>query len=230
MEREWLASRLEAGRSIESIARETGRAPSTVAYWVNWYGLVSCHASKHLPRGGISRDELAALVDQGMSVRSIAAARQVSPTTVRYWLRKHGLRTRRSMGPLGRGPTPREFIRECARHGWTAWVRTGPAGTAASSAEWRRSNARRRRVKEVLVTEAGGACRLCGYSRYAGALQFHHVDPAEKSFALSSRGVARSLAKARAEVSKCVLLCANCHAEVEAGLATIPIRIGADCT
>ena len=58
-------------------------------------------------------------------------------------------------------------------------------------------------------------------SRYAAALQFHHVDPTEKAFALSSRGVTRSLAKAREEAAKCVLLCANCHAEVEAGVATI---------
>jgi hypothetical protein len=42
--------------------------------------------------------------------------------------------------------------------------------------------------------------------------------PAEKSFSLSHRGVARSLEKARAEAKKCALLCANCHAEVEAGL------------
>jgi hypothetical protein len=82
-------------------------------------------------------------------------------------------------------------------------------------------SARRRRVKQILVREAGGACRLCGYSRYAGALQFHHVDPTKKMFALSSRGLARSLAKARQEVVKCVLLCANCHAEVEAGIASI---------
>ena len=35
MDRETLAKLLAAGRSIESIARETGRAASTVAYWVN---------------------------------------------------------------------------------------------------------------------------------------------------------------------------------------------------
>ena len=38
MDAAWLAEQLEAGRSIESIARETGRDPSTVAYWVNKYG------------------------------------------------------------------------------------------------------------------------------------------------------------------------------------------------
>ena len=82
--------------------------------------------------------------------------------------------------------------------------------------------ARRRRVKRILVAEHGGSCRLCGYSRSTVALQFHHVDPITKSFALSTQGVARSLEKAREEARKCVLVCANCHAEVEAGLATIP--------
>ncbi|MEO8690851.1 MAG: hypothetical protein ABI611_21875, partial [Solirubrobacteraceae bacterium] len=82
-------------------------------------------------------------------------------------------------------------------------------------------SARRRRVKRLLVEEAGGRCILCGYDRYTGALQFHHLDPSTKSFALSVQGVARSLEKARAEAAKCVLICANCHAEVEAGVATI---------
>jgi hypothetical protein len=36
--------------------------------------------------------------------------------------------------------------------------------------------------------------------------------------------VTRALAKAREEAAKCVLLCANCHAEVEAGIAQLPLR------
>jgi 5-methylcytosine-specific restriction endonuclease McrA len=71
------------------------------------------------------------------------------------------------------------------------------------------------------VEEAGGCCRLCGYDRCVSALQFHHLNPAEKSFTLSNAGFTRSIAKARAEASKCVLLCANCHAEVEAGLRDV---------
>ena len=51
---------------------------------------------------------------------------------------------------------------------------------------------------------------------------FHHVDPAQKAFAVSLRGVTRSLAAARAEAAKCVLLCSNCHAEVEHGSAQLP--------
>jgi hypothetical protein len=54
------------------------------------------------------------------------------------------------------------------------------------------------------------------------ALQFHHVDPETKHFSLGRRGVARALEKARAEAQTCVLLCANCHAEVEAGVLALP--------
>jgi hypothetical protein len=38
-------------------------------------------------------------------------------------------------------------------------------------------------------------------------------------------GVARSLVRARAEARKCVLLCANCHAEVEAGMASVALEL-----
>ena len=73
----------------------------------------------------------------------------------------------------------------------------------------------------MLVAEAGGRCAICGYDRHVGALQFHHLDPESKAFGLAMGGLARSLESARAEVAKCVLVCANCHAEIEGGLATI---------
>jgi ribosomal protein L30E len=47
------------------------------------------------------------------------------------------------------------------------------------------------------------------------------VDPAEKEFGLARHGVTRSLDRARVEAAKCVLLCANCHAEVESGMAAL---------
>jgi hypothetical protein len=229
MDAGWLAEQLEAGRSIESIARETRRDASTVAYWVNKHGLASRHAATHTARGGIDRDELTALVETGKSIRAIAVELGVSATTVRHWLAKFGLRT---VGTERRSGSWRQpaVVRECGRHGWTTWVRSAPGRYRCKQCRIEAVSGRRRRVKEILVGEAGGACRLCGYSRYAGALQFHHVDPAEKTFALSSRGLARSLAKARKEVAKCVLLCANCHAEVEAGVASIgdsraPLRL-----
>jgi hypothetical protein len=73
----------------------------------------------------------------------------------------------------------------------------------------------------MLVSEAGGCCRLCGFAEHSAALHFHHVDPSRKAFSLSAAGVTRSIARARAEARKCVLLCSNCHALVEAGVASV---------
>ena len=73
----------------------------------------------------------------------------------------------------------------------------------------------------MLVDEAGGRCQVCGYQRYIGNLQFHHVDRSTKSFSLGS-GQGKSLGAFREEAKKCVLLCANCHGEVESGLIPCP--------
>jgi hypothetical protein len=60
-----------------------------------------------------------------------------------------------------------------------------------------------------------------------GALHFHHVDPAKKGFNLGERGLTRSLDRCRKEAEKCVLLCANCHAEVESGVVSVPVQLSA---
>src|SRR5918997_5194803 len=106
MDGAWLATQLTAGRSIESIAREVQKAPSTVAYWVNKHGLASTHAPKHAAKGGIPRAELEALVERGLSVRGIAAELGLSSTSVRHWLAKHGLRTRIAGMKRARGAAP----------------------------------------------------------------------------------------------------------------------------
>jgi hypothetical protein len=59
----------------------------------------------------------------------------------------------------------------------------------------------------------GSKCSVCSYDKCSSALQFHHIDPSEKEFEISES--AYSLENLIAEAKKCVLLCANCHAEVE---------------
>ena len=230
MDRAWLTAQLASGRSIESLAREVERPPSTVAYWVKKHGLSSAHADRHAARGGIEPETLSALVEQGLSLRAIAARLGVSYATVRHWMGRYGLQTPRARRlaenaaaqaarpAVGPGTTERV----CPIHGLTAFVAYGPAITsAAERCRKERVVARRRRIKAILVAEAGGRCALCGYDRYLGALQFHHLDPGTKSFGLGLRGVARSLERCRAEARKCALLCANCHAEVEGGVAIV---------
>ena len=71
---------------------------------------------------------------------------------------------------------------------------------------------KQRERKKYLVTMLGGQCIICGYNKSAGAMHFDHLDPATKSFSISSR-MGAPLDVLVAEVKKCRLLCANCHAE-----------------
>ena len=80
---------------------------------------------------------------------------------------------------------------------------------------------RLQKVKRILVQEAGGCCAVCGYDRCVVNLVFHHVDPTKKSFAIST-STGKSLAAYREEAKKCVLVCATCHGEIEAGVIQSP--------
>ena len=68
----------------------------------------------------------------------------------------------------------------------------------------------------------GGKCMICGYDRCLEALDFHHIDPKKKDFGSSEKGMTRSWEKIKNEVDKCVLICANCHREVHAGIQQLP--------
>jgi len=209
-------------QSLAEIGRRFGLHEATVGYWVQKHGLEAANRDKHAAKGPLRREELQPLVAAGRSSRQIAEELGRSQTTVRHWLREYGLRTKQAERHAAYVGNEKRVILECSRHGMTAFQRRKPSGYRCLKCRSEAVSERRRRVKQVLVEEAGGACRICGYDRCMAALEFHHVDPANKSFALSHRGVARSLAKARTEARKCVLLCANCHMEVEVGLVTLP--------
>src|SRR5690349_19728298 len=68
--------------------------------------------------------------------------------------------------------------------------------------------------KLELVQMKGGRCSKCGYSKNLAAFHFHHKDPAEKEFALDLRAMSnRTMEAVQMEADKCIILCANCHAE-----------------
>jgi excisionase family DNA binding protein len=218
---EILESYLRRGLSLEAIGRLTGRHPTTVGYWVKRHGLAAVHRDRHAPKGGIERETLAALVDQGLSTREIAEQLGLSHSTVRHWLRRHDLRTERAQRRNSMAGGAPIATMTCRRHGVTTFRLEGRGAYRCARCRSDAVSKRRRRLKEILVGEAGGRCMICGYDRYTGALEFHHRDPATKEFGIGNRGLTRSLEAVRAEAAKCVLLCANCHSEVEGGIVNI---------
>lgn len=61
----------------------------------------------------------------------------------------------------------------------------------------------------------GGKCSKCGYNRYYGALDLHHLDG--KDFSFGRNLCKKSEEELIKEAKKCVILCANCHRELHGG-------------
>lgn len=223
MERKTLAAWLAEGRSLEWIGRAVGKHPSTVGYWARKYGLEPPGRALHAPRGALAAVTLAECVARHLTVAEIARELDRSPTTVRHWLAFHGLRTTRT-ARMRRDvlDVTDDLIMRCPHHGPVRHVLQAGGRVRCAQCNSDAVTRRRREVKALLVTEAGGACVICGYDRWPGALHFHHLDPATKRFNLGLKGLTRSIDSLREEAEKCVLLCANCHAEVEGGIAVVP--------
>ena len=224
MDKQSLELLLARGESIEGIAKRFGKDPSTVSYWMKKHGLTSPYAEKHAARGGIERGRLEALVEAGMSIAEIAEALGRSKATVRHWLRRYELRTLQVRRRAARDAGQLTIELVCPHHGRTVFWLEGRGSYRCKRCRAESVVRHRQKVKALLVAEAGGCCVLCGYNRNVRVLQFHHRDPSSKRLGLSGHGVAYSIDTLRAEARKCVLLCANCHAEVEAGASQLPLE------
>lgn len=83
---------------------------------------------------------------------------------------------------------------------------------------------RRQKIAKKAVDYLGGKCIKCGYNKDITALEFHHRNPEEKSFAISSCSTSKKWEIVQKELDKCDLLCANCHREIHAE-DDIPLEI-----
>lgn len=82
---------------------------------------------------------------------------------------------------------------------------------------WRNS------TKIRIVKSMGGKCQCCGYSKTMEALELHHIDPNAKEMGFGAiRANPKSWIKIVSELRKCILVCANCHREIHAGVTQLP--------
>ncbi len=214
MEEAWLRSQLASGRSIESIAHEAGRHPSTVAYWVNKHGLDVDHTARHAAAGRPGARAARGLLAEGLTVRAMAARLAVSYSTVRHWLGRYGLAT-----PRGR------------RLAETAPARASGAETVEATCPVHGLHAvrapRRRRVPLPPVPERrrgpppqgdqaparGGGGRRVPHLRirplrWRGCTSITSIRRARRS-RWRTKGVTRSLEAGSRRGAKCVLVCAR---------------------
>lgn len=63
-------------------------------------------------------------------------------------------------------------------------------------------------------------CVKCGFNTHPSALDFHHPNK-DKDFSVSSKYGQTSINTLTEEIKKCIVLCANCHRLVHAGILNI---------
>jgi len=101
---------------------------------------------------------------------------------------------------------------------------TDPSFVEATRAAKRRAAAKKIPAIKGLVAERKSAGCLCCPETELACLDFHHLNPAEKSFQITPyQLVHKSLESISAEIDKCVVLCANCHRKFHAGVITLQV-------
>ena len=74
-----------------------------------------------------------------------------------------------------------------------------------------------KKVSQYKEWKSKQSCLICSESEYC-TLDLHHIDPSKKDFAIGSMVFNRSWSSILEEISKCVVLCSNCHRKVHAGV------------
>ncbi len=156
----------------------------------------------------MEKELLANLLNENKTLSEIAKITGKGQTTIRYWVNKHQIEKIKNTNcevceTLLTG-NQRNF---CS-------VKCRMKTTNFKHQVYTAQQARGLERKKQLIEIAGGECCDCGYKKNISALEFHHLNPEEKSFGIDLRKC--SCAKwdrLVEEVKKCVLICANCHRE-----------------
>ena len=155
-------------------------------------------------------------INQNLSLNKISKKTGKSLTTVRYWAKKHKLKSKFKVFSKTEYSEFR-FCPSCEKQVPTEnfYSRRGkPNGSVyCKICTNSQTTERQKKLKKQCVEYKGGKCENCGYSKCIGALEFHHIDPKQKDFTISHLRSTNFNSVVKKELDKCSLLCANCHRE-----------------
>tara|TARA_R110002153_G_C13113803_1_gene477978 strand:- start:140 stop:685 length:546 start_codon:yes stop_codon:yes gene_type:complete len=174
----------------------------------------------------MEKEELHKMVELKLTTYDIAKKTGKGQTTVRYWLRKHGLNTFLSDPSVNTKNGLKCFVcktelsgrqhKYCCVKCKDKACKSGKVkanGLLIDSNQYQRERGSKRKLD--LIKIKGGGCKKCGYNKNFAALCFHHRDEKNKTFALDARKLTNTKWESiLLEADKCDLLCHNCHMEL----------------
>jgi hypothetical protein len=168
----------------------------------------------------MEKEYIEQLILEGNSLNVISKITNKSLTTIRYWVKKYSL-TSNYKNFKDNGIKDYGDYKHCPNCNndlpiSSFYDRRDKKGSSSYCKECCRIQIldRVRKLKQQMVSYKGGKCVRCGYSKYIGALEFHHIDPSKKDFTISHLKRYTFNKKVIDELDKCILVCANCHREI----------------
>ena len=164
----------------------------------------------------VDKNKLLDLYNQDKTTKEISEYFQIGRSTVLKYLKQLGLKSKSKIG--SNNTRQRKYIcKHCGetdKNKFVDWCYT-----LCKSCNNIRSSKYVVQRKLDCIKYKGGKCSICGYNKYYGALEFHHLDPSQKDFTISNDHF--KLQEAVEESKKCILLCSNCHKELHDNMWTI---------
>ena len=168
-------------------------------------GCSSATVSKYHPDAKITElgEKVIELRKDGLSIREIAKELDIGKSTASKWASKMDAHAK--IKKENRNKLVKKSIEKRNKR------RKKQEKKYDNYRNWR-SKVRKAR-REWFIDLLGGECQCCSYNKSNHALNFHHVDPTIKRVKLSGNRLLNKMDTLLEELEKCVLLCANCHAE-----------------
>lgn len=153
----------------------------------------------------------------GATLKQIAVDVDSSQTTVRYYLKKFGLKPRRGRG--GKLPKDLQTPRKCACGETDPNKFYGHKVSICAICHNKYNHDEGKKKREYIINKLGGKCKHCGYKKYKSGFDVHHLDPNKKDVSFASHR-SWSYSRIDKELEHCVLLCSCCHNAYHSGELT----------
>lgn len=166
----------------------------------------------------MDKQTLEQLINQNLTSREIAEKNNISQTTARYWIKKHGLKLKRLAA--GKHPSGLLLPKRCSCGETDPNKFYGHKRTICGKCHNKYTLEKGKQKKEYAVKKLGGCCKICGFNKFNSGLDIHHLDPAKKDPNFKyHRGWKKE--KIDKEIEHCILLCKVCHAGIHSGDITL---------
>ena len=198
------------GFTTEQIALRVNLGKSTVKRHLIKLGLKTIHKKERVI---IPKERIDELVKMGKSISEISDI--LNNKSIKYWIGKYKISlTKKHQPKIGEFKVCPQCNRTLEVSSLNFFInKKGKVHGWCKKCNCRKTLERQQNRKLECINYKGGKCARCGYDKYPGALDFHHIDPTQKEFDISKLRT-YNIEKLKPELDKCICVCKNCHAEI----------------